>query len=571
MKKHLSVICLLLIFIGSIDKTFAQEQIKSTFQGRYHMLSPDEFNRMDLLGKDFYPTAPPVAPVRNIAEFERMEGVLIAYRNYFGMPLSVIAEMAEDIVVTTIVETQAKKDYVITQYVSAGVDTSNCNFLIAPVNSYWTRDYSGWFIVDSSNNVGIINFPYNRPRPKDNDIPIEEAAFLGVDLFGMDLIHTGGNYMTDGYGISASCDLVASENPTLSIADINQLVQDYLGVHTYHLIDDPLDQYIEHIDCWSKFLDVDKILITEVPSTDYRYNDFEAVANYFANTSCSYGYNYNVYRVYSPNGQPYTNSLILNNKVLVPLVNGTGSNWNDSALAVYEKAMPGYEVIGVPYNYWETTDALHCRTHGIADRGMLHIHHLPICGLQPQQATYQILADIISYCDSTIYSDSVMVLYSIDGSPWDTASMVLQGGNTYWGEIPGPPGGSEVEYFIHAADNSGRSENHPFIGQADPHIFTVETASSIADNITEPDKLVLYPNPASEFINIMLILDKPEEISINIYNSTGALIKKLEKHSFDKGMQIKTIKTDDLKTGIYFAVVKLGYRTITKRFLVCGN
>lgn len=550
----------------------SQQQIKKTFQGTHHMLSVDELKKMDKPLKSFTPTAAPSAPVRNIAEFERMEGVLISYPSGFQIPLGLIAEMSQDVVVTTILENSAYMSSIINSFVSSGVDTSNCNFLIAPVNSQWTRDYSGWFVVDSSNTVALIDFPYNRPwRPKDDDVPVYEATFLGLDLYGMDLIHTGGNYMTDGYGISASSTLLLTENPSLNQADIDQLVQDYLGVNTYYLLDDPLDLYIEHIDCWGKFLDVDKILIAEVPVSDYRYNDYETLANFFANTNCSYGYNYQVYRVYSPNGQPYTNSLILNDKVLVPIVNGTGSNWNDSAIAVYERAMPGYEVIGFPYNGWETTDALHCRAHGIADRGMLHIHHFPIYGLQPQQTTYEIIADIISYCDSTIYSDSAMVLYSIDGSPWDTSMMIFQGGDTYKGQIPGPPGGSEVAYFIHAADNSGRSENHPFIGAPDPHIFQVETASSIADKRDEPIKLIIYPNPATDIIRLMMILDSDENICLDIYNSTGSLVMSFDDTYYAKGVNIKEMNISGMSPGVYVLSARFGETIINRKFLVVNR
>ena len=42
-------------------------------------------------------TDPPEGPVRNIAEFERMSGVLIRYP--FGITTSIIREMAEDVIV----------------------------------------------------------------------------------------------------------------------------------------------------------------------------------------------------------------------------------------------------------------------------------------------------------------------------------------------------------------------------------------------------------------------------------------------------------------------------------------
>jgi agmatine/peptidylarginine deiminase len=104
-----------------------------------------------------------------------------------------------------------------------------------------------------------------------------------------------------------------------------------------------------------------------VPESDYRYADFEFVANYFALQTSSWGDPYQVYRVYTPGDYPYTpytNSLILNKKVFVPI---TGSQWDDEALLAYQAAMPGYEIVGIMHDTWETTDALHCRAKGIAD------------------------------------------------------------------------------------------------------------------------------------------------------------------------------------------------------------
>ena len=52
---------------------------------------------------------------------------------------------------------------------------------------------------------------------------------------------------------------------------------------------------------------------------------------------------------------------------------------DDDALESYEEAMPGYEVLGFTGS-WESTDALHCRAKGVADRGMLYIRHIPLSG-----------------------------------------------------------------------------------------------------------------------------------------------------------------------------------------------
>lgn len=429
-----------------------------------HYLSIEEiYSQMDY-NRDFYETDPPDSPVRNIAEFEKMEGVLIRYP--FGISLQIIAEMSEDVMVTTIVSSTSQQNTVTTQYSNAGVNLANCNFLIAPSDSYWTRDYGPWYVVDGNHQVGIVNFPYNRPRPNDNDIPIEVAEFLEIELYGMNVIHTGGNYMTDGMGISASTTLVYTEN-NIPDEEVNQRMSDFLGIHTYHVLNDPLGDYIEHIDCWGKFLDVDKVLIGEVPSSDPRYNDYEAVADYFASSISSYGSPYQVYRVYEPSGQPYTNSLILNNKVLVPITN---SSWDDDALAVYEEAMPGYEVIGFTGS-WESTDALHCRTKGIADRNMLYIKHLPHFYFAPSGQDYLIEAEIIPYSGEALLNDSLLIHYRTDDGEYLSLPLTQISENNYQGYIPEQPLNTQISYYLSAADESGSTATHPFIGTPDPHIF----------------------------------------------------------------------------------------------------
>ncbi len=483
------VMILIFLFIFVIN-SYSQENSKRPVLELKHYMTDEELKFKHLIGKDFFSTPPPDGTVRNVAEFDRMQGVLIRYP--FGISYAVIAEMAEDIKVVTIVEDQSEENYVLGQYNSNGVNIANCEFLHAPTNSYWTRDYGPWFVFDGNGNPGIVNFPYNRPRPLDNDIPIEVATYLGIDLYGMDLIHTGGNYMTDGTGISSSTDLVWEENPSLSHTQVGQLVEDYLGIDTYHVVDDPNNTYIDHIDCWGKFLDVDKVLIREVPSTHSQYDEIEATAAFYASQTSAYSVPYEVYRVYTPNDQPYTNSLILNEKVLVPI---TGSSWDDDALQAYQDAMPGYEIVGLTGS-WESTDALHCRTKGIADIEMLYISHIPILGNVPVQADYQIDAEITAHSQQAIYPDSVFMIYSVNSGIYDTVLMTNTSGKNYTATIPGQSNGSEIAYYLFAADGSGRSETHPLIGVPDPHIFYVG----------EPSYPDISINPAS--IEVVLLTEE---------------------------------------------------------------
>ena len=461
----------LILFLAGISaSSFAQNEPVRRPKMFTHEMTPEEKANFHLVGKDFVATDPPPGEIRNIAEFDQMEGVLVTYPGNFGIPYTLIAAMSQDIPVTTIVENSSQQAYVTGQYQNNGVNMDHVNFLIAALDSYWCRDYGPWYIAYGDDQIGITDFIYNRPnRPNDNAVPSQMASYLGIELFAMDLIHTGGNYMTDGLGISASSDLTWVENPSLSHAEINQMVHDYLGVDTYHVVPDPNNTYIDHIDCWGKFLAEDKVLIREVPESHPQYDEIEATAAYFADQVSSWGDHFQVFRVWTPNNEPYTNSLILNNHVYVPI---EGGPWDDEALAAYQEAMPGYTVQGFTGS-WESTDALHCRTKGIADRNTLFVSHMPLLGDQPVQSSYSLQAEITAYSGASINSDDVLVHYQINGVDQDPVAMTYQGNKLYSADITAGPEGSEMSYYISAMDSEGNIGNHPFIGAADPHTFYV--------------------------------------------------------------------------------------------------
>jgi agmatine/peptidylarginine deiminase len=464
-------------------------------------MSPEEKAMFHLVGKDYKATDPPPGPVRNIAEFDQMEGVLVGYPGNFGISYELIAAMSEETMVTTIVENNNQLNYVTNQYQSNGVNMANTNFLIILLDSYWTRDYGPWYVRYGDDQIGIVDFVYNRPnRPNDNMVPQHMADFLEIEWFGMDLITAGGNYMTDGYGISSSSDLIYEENPDLTPTEIDQMVMDYLGVETYHVVPDPNNTYIDHIDCWGKFLDVDKVLIREVPESHPQYDEIEETAAYYASQLSAWGNPYQVYRVWTPNDQPYTNSLILNNRVFVPV---TGSQWDDEALAAYEEAMPGYEVLGFTGS-WESTDALHCRTKGVADRNTLFIEHYPLLGEQPVQTEYEIEAKVIAYSGATISNDDVKLIYSENGSVYQEMVMTFEGNKIYSAVIPISGQGSEIAYYITAEDIEGNQGNHPFIGEYDPHIFYVgeQLFPNIAVNVTSIEATANEGGMATETFTI---------------------------------------------------------------------
>ena len=426
-------------------------------------LTEEEKNNFHLIYEMGRNTDPPIAPVRNIAEYERMSGVLIRYP--FGISLDIIRELSEGVTVYCLVSA-SQQNSAFNSISAANINMNNIQFIVGPTDSYWTRDYGPWWVVNGNGDVSVVDFTYDRPRPNDNDAPFKVSEFLDVPYYSVDIVHTGGNYMTDGYGISASSDLVYEENNWSNDA-LDSLMGLYYGVNTYHVLADPNNTYIDHIDCWGKYLSPTKVLIREVPASHPQYNEIESVATYFSESLNTWGFPWEVFRVWTPNDQPYTNSLIVNDKVLVPIMNDA---WDDEALELYQTALAGYEVIGVT-GTWESTDALHCRVKGIPDLEMLQLFHMPLRDTVSASNTlgYDLELVVDDLSGAGIIDDSVQVFWKNDNMQhYNVNSLyrsdILEEINTYRGSIPVQAFGTMINYFLRAADSSGRVESNPIAG-----------------------------------------------------------------------------------------------------------
>ena len=495
----------------------------------------------------------PAAPVTAVAEFQPMGGVMIGYP--LGIPAALVRELSLITQVKVLVNSAADSAEAEDYFSNQQVNMANVQFWLIEHDSYWTRDYGPWFVIDGHDSVGVVDFVYNRPQRPLDDATLETVTeLLGVNRYEMPLVHTGGNYMVDGYGTAASTMLVLQENPAETESSILSMTQNYLGIDNYMILPDPLGEYIAHIDCWGKFLDVDKVLIGKVPANDPRYNNYEAVAQTFADAVTPWGNHYQVYRVYADpnanNATPYTNSLILNDHVFVPV---TGNAHDNEAVEVYQQAMPGYTIVPImqsEYTPWLSTDALHCRTHELADLGMLYLRHSPLLGEVPLDDPLNLNVTIKALSGANLVADSLLVRFRVNHGDWwhgplqhvsdDDYSFTFTSVNYLWQP------GDTVEYYLYAKDESGRVEKHPYIGAADPHLFTISGEVGVTERETK--QMRIYPNPATE--TVYAALDGETEIAnMVLYDLQGRVVETCHGASLQSGTATLNVKS--LPSGIY--------------------
>jgi agmatine/peptidylarginine deiminase len=481
-------------------------------------------------GRELRSDPPPLAPVRNCAEWEPCTGVLIRYP--LGLPYNLLRDFDDDVILHVIVSSS---------YLSAaqanltanGVDMAKVQFLVKPNDSIWTRDYGPWFVFDGNGDIAIIDHFYNRPyRPNDNLIPIYFAEQQGISVHSHDMYHTGGNYMTDGAHISSSTQLVYNEAYTyngMSQAEVDLLMLDYYGVETYYVLDYIESGGIHHIDTWAKFLDEETVLVKQVWSSHHTYATLEQRAVLLASLPASTGRNYQVHRVYCYNigsGQPasYTNSLILNDRIYLPYFGN--ATYDTQAKEIYEAAAPGYTVLGYYHSGWLSDDALHCRAKGVMDRRMLRVGHIPI--REPQSGTVRVAAYVKAHSGQDL--TAVDLHYRQDSGAWVPLPMSSSGSDSFAAVIPQPASTTVTDYYIHATDASGLAAGMPRVEPAAWYSFSHDVdLSGTADPL--PDSRVQlhgnYPNPFNPRTTFQFELLYADQVCLDIIDARGRSVRRL--------------------------------------------
>ncbi|MDD4687832.1 MAG: C25 family cysteine peptidase [Candidatus Cloacimonetes bacterium] len=439
----------------------------------------------------------PVVP-RFVAEWEPAQGAVVRYP--FGQPYSLLADLSEDALLYVIVASTSQSS-ANSALQSNGVNMTNVHYINAPSDSYWVRDYGPWTIFDDEGEMHLVDFNYNRPRPNDNAIPTVIANYLETNLYDLDMNHTGGNIMTDGMGKAMSTELVLSENSSLSQNQINQRFSDYLGISEYQIYTDPTSTYIDHIDCWAKLLDVDKVMIRRVPSGHTQFTAIEASVSQWQAKTSSYGTPYRIFRVDTPNDEPYTNAFIMNGKIYVPQM-GTAND--AAALSAYQNAMPGFEVSGYTYASYASTDALHCRVNTIFDEQMISVRHTPPENLMAY-TDYTISVEIDHLNPLDPIGSFIKWSTSPEG-PWNLKPLIAVDYNT-WSTPLSIPAVENLYYYIHTQDNSGRITKLPLCAELDPFVIPVQQNPAMPSWPT-----VTYSNPPATVHAVVSVMGNPAQV-----------------------------------------------------------
>ena len=406
--------------------------------------------------------AAPPGPVHSVAEWEESEGVMTLWWNW-----DLVDELQQRVHVYIPVDDQSEKDSWTSYLGNHGVPMANVEFLTIPTDTIYTRDFGPWFIWDANDDLGIVNYTCGYGY-WDDLFPQHFAARFGIDFYESGINHVGGNWYPNAWQTAFSTTLVYTQNGDQTMAETDAAMRDYYGIERYNTVV-VAPWTIEHHDCWGKPADPETMLVAEFAESSEYHPYGELVNDHYETLESPWGRPYEVIRIpmfKMGSGwfefRPYLNALISNEAVYVAI---TGHPDDQIALAVFQQAYPGYEIVGVDHGGTGFNDALHCRTRNFYRRDAIRLYPVPPGDTEDSLAGYPVTAEVIPPKGWALQSGYPKVRWSTTGgAPFSDLVMAATGAPDEYGTtLPAQPQGTEVSFYVEALDDGGRSALYPMV------------------------------------------------------------------------------------------------------------
>lgn len=308
---------------------------------------------------------PPTGPIHSLGEWEESIEAMTLYQN-----ASFVRGLAENGKVRLIADTESDKKSWQNWLRNNQINDVSISYFVVPTDTIWIRDYGPWYIIDGNGNFSLIDSKYNRPRPQDDIVPDFIARTLNLPIYHTGLVHTGGNYYSDGMGNGFSSTLVYSENQSLNKDLIHLRMSDFLGLSRYTTSPLSPGVTIEHLDTFGKLVAPDRWIWSRFPTNSRHYKDSEKYLAILNTLKSPYGTPYKIFRMdmvprsgsSGEDYRAYINSFISNGALYFPTY---GDSKDEIAKAVYQQALPSYKIVGASAPGTEWGDSLHCRSRNL--------------------------------------------------------------------------------------------------------------------------------------------------------------------------------------------------------------
>ena len=321
-------------------------------------------------------TAPPAVAIRPLAEYEPTQSVMLRpSKSISKFHKEILKGLHGHVDHIAVLHVPEQLDDLNKQLKSLGMlDDSIDRIDIGEVNANWTRDYGPLAVVSADNRIGLIDFRYYHGRAYDDAVPAKVGAHWGVQVFRPSLSLEGGNFMADPQGTCYATQKLYNQNGGYSQKQVTKWFLEYMGCTQMVILKLPEKLGTGHIDMFSKLMDDRTVLLGEYDPAVRPVNAaiLEQNLGILKAVVTEGGESLEIHRLPLPWDDSevwftYTNSLIVNDVVLIPVFDGFDDE-EAEALAAYEAAAPQLTQITINSDaIIPAGGAIHCVTMSVPD------------------------------------------------------------------------------------------------------------------------------------------------------------------------------------------------------------
>jgi agmatine/peptidylarginine deiminase len=245
------------------------------------------------------------------------------------------------------------------------------DFYVWPERSMWVRDFGPFFVLEKDGGPAhIVDYRYGEPNRDYGDLfNATFAGTFGYQFIRAELTFEGGNLLTNGDGLAVTSNWIGEENAPRGYG--LQQILDQLGANfqfkDWTRVEPLTGEPTHHVDMFCTFCATNQVIVGsythDQDATNAEILDKDAAV--LAQNSTSKG-TMRVARIPMPshrdgNWRTYTNVIYANGTLLVPQYHGDNEQADKTALAIYRKILPNWEVVGIDCSTLaEKRGALHC-------------------------------------------------------------------------------------------------------------------------------------------------------------------------------------------------------------------
>lgn len=274
------------------------------------------------------------------------------------------------------------KLHIITRFNELSINLAQVHFVICQTNDTWARDHGPIHVIEQQKLLSL-DFTFNgwgNKYASQYDNQINQAVFTQLAIKNtqsIPLVLEGGGIESDGKGTlltTSECLLNENRNPTLTKHQLEQQLNQYLGVNHFLWLDHGFldgDDTDSHIDTLARFAPNDGIVYVGCDdANDIHYESLKKMKVQLSEFKTQSAKPYTLFELPWPSAKynddnerlpaTYANYLIINNMVIVPTYQDKQDQY---ALEIIGDAYPEHQVIGLDCcSLIQQFGSLHCIT-----------------------------------------------------------------------------------------------------------------------------------------------------------------------------------------------------------------